>query len=105
MLLARVAPAPVPARRKTVALVIAAVADAIQLGLSPLFAEGALSPADDALDGIVALLLLLTLGLRWRIAFALLFELVPGVALCPSWTLFVATLPADASTPGAATDY
>ena len=85
---------PVRSRRKKLALVIAALADAIQLGLFPVFAEGALSVPDDALDAIVALALLLTLGWRWRLAGALAIELIPGAALFPSWTACVMTLSA-----------
>ncbi len=85
---------PVPSRRKKIALVIAALADAIQLGLFPVFAEGALSLPDDALDAIVALALLLTLGWRWRLVGALAIELIPGAALFPSWTACVMTLSA-----------
>lgn len=80
--------------RKTVALSIAAFADAVQLGLFPVFAEGALSIPDDVLDVVVAVALLVTLGWRWRLVAALALELVPGVALFPSWTAFVATIPA-----------
>ena len=83
-------------RRKKVALVIAALADAVQLGLFPVFAEGALSIPDDALDAFVALALLVTLGWQWRLAGALALELVPGAALFPSWTACVMTLPAAA---------
>jgi len=79
------------AREKRIALVIAGVADLTQLALAPLFAEGALSPLDDALDFIVAGALFLTLGRRRRIAFALALELLPGLALFPSWTAMVAT--------------
>jgi hypothetical protein len=81
-------------RRKWVALAIAAFADALQLGLSPVFAPGALSLPDDALDVAVAVGLLLTTGFSWRLVLALAIELVPGLALFPSWTAFVATLPA-----------
>jgi hypothetical protein len=87
----------VPSRRKKIALVIAALADAIQLGLFPVFAEGALSVPDDALDAVVALALLLTLGWRWRLAGALAIELIPGAALFPSWTACVMTLSAAES--------
>jgi hypothetical protein len=83
-------------RQKRIALGIAAVADLVQLGLAPLFAEGALSPLDDVLDVVVAVALTLTLGWRWRTALALALELIPGVALFPSWTAVVATLPAAA---------
>jgi hypothetical protein len=80
-------------RRKRIALAIAAAADLLQLALAPLFGEGALSPLDDALDVVVALLLVVVLGWRWRTALALLLELIPGVALFPSWTAVIATLP------------
>ena len=82
-------------RRKSIALAIAVTADLLQLALAPLFAEGALSPLDDALDLVVALLLVVTLGWRWRTLLALGIELVPGAALFPTWTAMVATLPAE----------
>jgi hypothetical protein len=82
-------------RQKRVALVIAAVTDLAQLALAPLVAGGALSPLDDVLDALAAGLLLLTLGRSWRIALALALELVPGVALFPTWTAVIATLPAQ----------
>jgi hypothetical protein len=80
-------------RRKKIALAIAALADAVQLGFMPVFGEGALSVPDDALDLAVAVALVFTLGWQWRVAAALAIELVPAVALFPSWTAFVATLP------------
>jgi hypothetical protein len=89
-------------RRKKIALVIAALADALQLGFIPVFGGGALSIPDDALDLAVAVALVLTLGWQWRIAVALAIELVPGVALFPSWTAFVATLPAMTVAPALA---
>jgi len=75
--------------RKRVALAIAALADGAQLGLFPVFGEGALSVPDDALDAVVALLLVVTLGWSWRLSLALAAELVPGLALFPTWTAFV----------------
>jgi hypothetical protein len=83
--------------QKRVALGIAALADLVQLALAPLFAEGALSPLDAGLDVLVAGALLYTLGWRWRTALALALELIPGVALFPSWTAFIATLPVSAT--------
>ena len=55
----------------------------------PLFAEGALSPADDVLDLAVAAVLVRLLG--WHLEFlpAFLAELVPGVDLVPFWALAV----------------
>jgi len=82
------------AREKRIALVIAGLSDLTQLALAPLFAAGALSPLDDALDFIVAGLLFFTLGRHWRIALALALELLPGMALFPSWTAMVATFQA-----------
>jgi hypothetical protein len=84
-------------RRKRVAFIIAGVVDLLQLGLAPLFAEGALSPLDDLLDVIAAGVLLLALGRSWRIALALALELIPGAALLPTWTAVVATMPAAES--------
>ncbi|MDP9036973.1 MAG: hypothetical protein M3O50_19415 [Myxococcota bacterium] len=84
--------------RKRLAMAVAALADAVQLGLFNFFYCGALSPADDVLDGAVVLALVLILGFKWRLVAALALELVPGVALFPSWTAFVATV-ATAPTP------
>ena len=95
-------------KRKRVALAIAVLADAVQLGFFPVFGAGALSVPDDVLDFGVAVALVITLGWRWRLAAALAFELVPGLALFPSWTALVATLPAvsapRSSHPSAAAD-
>jgi hypothetical protein len=79
--------------RKKVALVLAALADLVQLGFFPIFGEGALSIPDDVLDLIVAVALFITLGFKLRVLLALAIELVPGLALFPSWTAVVATLP------------
>jgi hypothetical protein len=81
-------------RQKRTALLIAGAADLMQLALAPLFAAGALSPLDGAVDVLAAAALLLTLGWRWRTALALVLELIPGLALFPSWTAVVATMPA-----------
>jgi hypothetical protein len=81
------------ARQKKIALVVAGAADLIQLALAPLFAEGALSPFDAVLDVAVAAALTGVLGWRWRTALALAVELVPGLALFPSWTAVVAMMP------------
>ncbi|MDP9152031.1 MAG: hypothetical protein M3O36_19070 [Myxococcota bacterium] len=78
--------------RKRLAMAIAALADAVQLGLFNFFIGGALSPPDDVLDGAVVIALVLVLGFKWRLVAALALELVPGVALFPSWTAFVATV-------------
>ncbi len=92
-------PAAVTRRQKRTALLIAAGADLAQLALAPLLGEGALSPIADLVDVGVALALTLTLGWRWRTALAFALELVPGLALFPSWTALVATLPAEDPAP------
>ncbi len=80
-------------RRKKIALAIAGIADLVQLGFFPAFAEGVLSIPDDVLDIIVTIALFITLGFKWRILAALVVELVPGVALFPSWTAVVLSVP------------
>jgi Kef-type K+ transport system membrane component KefB len=85
--------------RKRVALAIAAAADLAQVFLLPLFGEGGLSPLDDALDLVVAVALVSLVGFRWRTVLAFALELVPGVALFPSWTAMVASLPATEDDP------
>ncbi len=87
----RLRPAVTRGQRRT-AFAAALLADVLQLGLFPLFGEGVLSPFQDALDVTVALVMLLTLGFRWRTLFAFGIELVPGLALFPSWTAMVASL-------------
>jgi len=84
-------------RQKRIALAVAGAADLIQLALAPLFVEGGFSPFDVALDVATAVALFGVLGWRWRTALALGLELVPGVALFPSWTAVVATMPVNAA--------
>src|SRR5439155_2938811 len=71
------------------AMILAIAADALQIFVFPLFAEGALSPADDVLDLAVALVLVRLLGWHWEFLPAFAAELVPGVDLVPFWTLAV----------------
>lgn len=80
-------------KRKAIALTVAVLADLTQLVLWPAFAEGAASPFDDALDIVVAAVLLLTLGMSGRLALAFAMELVPGASLFPTWSAVVATIP------------
>jgi hypothetical protein len=80
-------------KRKAIALTIAVLADLTQLVLWPAFMGGAASPFDDALDAVVVLALLVTLGFSGRLALALALELVPGGALFPTWSAVVASIP------------
>src|SRR5215510_9690850 len=68
----------VPAKRKKIALAVAAVADIVQLVFMPLFIEGAASPFEDALDVAVAIVLVAVLGFRARLVLAFATELIPG---------------------------
>jgi hypothetical protein len=80
---------PSPRPRFQAAMILAMAADALQIFVFPLFAEGALSPADDVLDIAVAAVLVNLLGWQWEFLPAFLAELVPGVDLVPFWTLAV----------------
>ena len=71
------------------AMILAIGADAFQLFMMPLFSEGALSPADDVLDLVLAAMLVRLLGWHWEFLPAFAAELVPGVDLIPFWTLAV----------------
>jgi hypothetical protein len=73
-------------------MVLAIMADALQIVVFPLFIEGALSPADDILDFGIAAVLVHLLGWHWEFLPAFLAELVPGVDLVPFWTLAVANV-------------
>src|SRR6266704_1410821 len=79
-----------PRTRFRAAMILAMAADALQIFVFPLFAEGALSPADDVLDVALAAVLVHLLGWHWEFLF--LAELVPGVDLVPFWTAAVANV-------------
>src|SRR5437899_5016858 len=55
-----------PRSRFRAAMILAMAADALQIFVFPLFAEGALSPADDVLDLAVAIVLVNLLGWHWE---------------------------------------
>lgn len=74
------------------AMVLAVVADALQIVVFPVFVEGAMSPADDVLDFGVAALLVHLLGWHWEFLPSFLVKLVPGVDLVPFWTMAVANV-------------
>jgi hypothetical protein len=73
-------------------MVLAIIADALQIIVFPLFVEGALSPAEDVLDFGVAALLVNLLGWHWEFLPSFLVKLVPGVDLVPFWTMAVANV-------------
>ena len=76
-------------RRVLAARIIAVVADAIQIGLLPLFAGGAPEVVDAVLDIAVMVAMVTLLGWHWVFLPTFLVELAPGVDLAPTWTLAV----------------
>jgi hypothetical protein len=74
------------------AMIVAIVADALQILVFPAFVEGAISPADDILDFGVAALMVNLLGWHWEFLPSFLLKLAPGVDLVPLWTLAVANV-------------
>jgi hypothetical protein len=81
-----------PGPRFRAAMVLANIADALQIVVFPLFVEGALSPADDILDFGMAATLVHLLGWHWEFLPSFFAKLVPGVDLVPFWTLAVANV-------------
>src|SRR5437764_1590775 len=81
-----------PGSRFRSAMVLAIIADALQIVVFPLFVDGALSPGEDVLDFGVAALLVSLLGWHWEFLPSFLAKLVPGVDLVPFWTMAVANV-------------
>ena len=85
--------APLTPARIWIARGIAVAADVVQIGFSPVLAEGFASPFNDALDAAVAIALTLLVG--WHIAFipSFLVKMLPIADLAPTWTIaiFLAT--------------
>ena len=74
------------------AMILAIVADALQIAIFPMFVEGAMSPAEDVLDFGVGALMVHLLGWHWEFLPSFFAKLVPGVDLVPFWTLAVANV-------------
>ena len=81
-----------PSTRFRAAMILAIIADALQIVVFPLFVEGAVSPADDILDLGVGAALVYLLGWHWEFLPSFLAKLVPGVDLVPFWTMAVANV-------------
>jgi hypothetical protein len=64
-------------------------ADLLQIVLLPMFAPAALSPANNVVDGVVAIALILLVGWHWAFLPAFVAEMVPFVDLIPTWTAAV----------------
>jgi hypothetical protein len=78
--------------RMRTALILAILADILQMVVFPLVVEGAASPADDIVDLCVAGVLSSLLGWHWEFLPSFLGKLVPGVDLVPLWTMAVANV-------------
>ena len=83
---------PISARRKRMALAVAASADFLQIMLLPLLGWGYV--LDDFIDVVTALILVGVCGFKWQFILAFMLELVPGLDLLPTWTAVVLLLPA-----------
>jgi len=80
-------------RQKSLAIAIAGFADLLQLAVFPAFFAGAASPFEDALDFFVAVAMIAICGFKWQFVIGFLAELVPGLALFPTWTAVAILLP------------
>src|ERR1700733_15225049 len=78
-----------PGPRFHAAMLLAIVADALQIAVFPLFVEGALSPAEDLLDLGIGATMIHLLGWHWEFLPTFFAKLVPGVDLVPFWTMAV----------------
>lgn len=81
-----------PGSRFRAAMILAIIADALQIVVFPLFVEGAESPADDILDFGIGAVLVYLLGWHWEFLPSFFAKLVPGVDLVPFWTMAVANV-------------
>ena len=84
----RVSPGP----QFRIALLLAILADALQLAFLPIFIEGAESPVADLVDVVMAAVLYFLLGWHWEFLPSFAVKLVPGADLVPLWTLAVANV-------------
>jgi len=85
--------------RLRTAMILAILADALQIVVFPLFVEGAESPLDDLLDVVMGAILTYLLGWHWEFLPSFFAKLIPGVDLAPLWTLGWPTSIANRSGP------
>jgi len=81
-----------PGWRLRAAMVLAILADVLQLLVFPFFVEGFGSPADDFLDLGIGATMVALLGFQWEFLPSFAAKFVPGVDLVPFWTLAVANV-------------
>ncbi len=85
--------------RVQAARAIAIIADVAQIGLFPLFIEGALSTVNDVVDVVVCAAMVWLVGWHWAFLPSVVAETVPALNLAPTWT--AAVLFATRGMPGA----
>ena len=81
-----------PGSKFRLALLLAVLADALQLAIIPIFIEGAESPAADIVDLVMAGVLYFLLGWHWEFLPSFAAKLIPGMDLVPMWSLAVANV-------------
>jgi hypothetical protein len=81
-----------PGPRFRTAMILAILADALQIVVFPVFIQGAISPAEDILDLGIGAAMINLLGWHWEFLPSFLAKLVPGADLVPFWTLAVANV-------------
>jgi hypothetical protein len=81
-----------PGPRMKAALVLAILADIVQIVLFPIFFAGVESPPDDIVDLSMAGILSWLLGWHWEFLPTFAGKLIPGFDLVPLWTLAVANV-------------
>jgi hypothetical protein len=74
------------------ALLLAILADIVQVILFPIFFTGAESPPDDIFDACMAGILSWLLGWHWEFLPSFAGKLIPFVEFVPLWTLAVANV-------------
>ncbi len=85
----------ISSRRKAAAVMVAGVVDLLQLWFVPLFGEGFISPFEDALDVMAAIVLTAICGFKWQFALAFGLELIPFFDILPTWTAVALLLPVN----------
>ena len=78
--------------RLRIAMILAVVADILQIAVFPFVLEGSASPPDDVIDLCIGGLLTWLLGWHWEFLPSFAAKLIPGVEFIPLWTLAVANV-------------
>ncbi len=82
-----------PGPRLRTAIILAILADALQIVVFPLFAMGAESPAERTSPDLgMGAVLVYLLGWHWEFLPSFFAKLVPGVDLVPLWSMAVANV-------------